>query len=213
MDQELLNQRISQWERMTHEDPDNAMGWFSLGNAYRDGERVEEAARCLRKAIELDEGLSRAYQILAQILISQEANAPAEEILKKGYVIAAERGDIMPMRAMESLLEKIGAEVPEIKKKNETPVDLDADMIVDRRTGQPGPKLDGPPMKGPIGEFILAHYTQPTWSEWIGQGTKVINELRLDFSNVQHQETYEAYMLEWLGVSKEEIEEYAKENA
>ena len=209
MDQELLNQRISQWERMTQEDPDNAMGWFSLGNAYRDGQRLEESARSLRKAIELDEGFSRAYQILAQVLISEDANDQAAPILTKGFVIAAEKGDIMPMKAMESLMEKIGVDVPEIKKVEE-PIDLDADMILDRRTGKPGPKLAGAPMKGPIGEFILEHYSQPTWNEWIGQGTKVINELRLDFSNVKHQDTYEQYMLEWLGITQDEIDEFAK---
>ena len=37
-----------------------------------------------------------------------------------------------------------GEPVPEIKKKEE-PIDLDADMVLDRRTGRPGPKLDDPP--------------------------------------------------------------------
>jgi len=40
-------------------------------------------------------------------------------------------------------------------------------------------------------------------------GTKVINELRLDFSNDQHQDVYEQYMIEWLQVTREEIDEYA----
>lgn len=210
MDQTLLNQRIEQWEKMTQEDPDNAMGWFSLGNAYRDAERNQESARALKKAIEMDEGLSRAYQILSQILIAEEANDQAAQYLTKGYVVAAERGDIMPMRAMESLLNKINHPVPEIKKVEDPSANLDADMILDRRTNQPGPKLDDPPMRGPVGQYIFEHYSQPTWTEWIGQGTKVINELRLDFSNVKHQEVYEQYMLEWLGVSMEEVEEFAK---
>jgi Fe-S cluster biosynthesis and repair protein YggX len=36
-------------------------------------------------------------------------------------------------------------------------------------------------------------------------GTKVINELRLDFSNQEHQVVYEQHMMEWLGISDEDV--------
>jgi Fe-S cluster biosynthesis and repair protein YggX len=65
-------------------------------------------------------------------------------------------------------------------------------------------------MRGPLGKFIYDHFGQITWNQWIGQGTKVINELRLDFSNLAHQDLYEQHMLEWLQVTREEAEEYAK---
>jgi Fe-S cluster biosynthesis and repair protein YggX len=58
-------------------------------------------------------------------------------------------------------------------------------------------------MRGPIGEWIHANICQETWSEWIGQGTKVINEMRLDFSRVEDQETYERFMGEYLGVPED----------
>ncbi len=66
------------------------------------------------------------------------------------------------------------------------------------------------PMRGPMGKFIYDHYSQETWRAWIGQGTKVINELRLDFSNDAHQRAYEEQMMAWLGFSKEDIDEHAK---
>lgn len=209
----MLNQRISQWEKMTREDPDNAMGWFSLGDAYKKAERDEEAARCLRKAIELDPNLSRAYQLLGQLLIKAGADDPAAEVLTKGYAVAAERGDVMPQRAMGSLLEKIDRPVPEVAAPPEPePAEVTGDMVLDRRTGQPGPRLPDPPMRGPVGRFIFDHYSAPTFREWIGQGTKVINEMRLDFSNTDHQQVYEDQMMEWLGFSREEVEEHAKQN-
>ena len=80
-----------------------------------------------------------------------------------------------------------------------------------RRTGRPGNKLPGPPFRGPIGQWIHENISAETWRDWIGQGTKVINELRLDFSNDKHQEVYDQYMLEWLQISREEIDEYAKQ--
>ena len=41
------------------------------------------------------------------------------------------------------------------------------------------------------------------WEGWIAQGTKVINELRLDFSREEDQKVYEDYMVEFLSIPKE----------
>ncbi|MEX0742329.1 MAG: Fe(2+)-trafficking protein [Phycisphaeraceae bacterium] len=207
----MLNQRIAQWENMTREDPDNAMGWFSLGSAYREAERLEDAARCFRRAIELDPNLSRAYQLLGQVLVKAEAEDQAAEVLTKGFTVAAEQGDVMPQRAMESLLKKLGKPVPEVKGPEEATVEVGEGSVLDRRTGQPGPRLPDVPMRGPVGRFIYDHYSAPTWREWIGQGTKVINELRLDFSNVDHQHVYDVQMMEWLGFTREDVDAYTEE--
>ena len=214
MDPQMLRERISQWENMTDADPDNAMGWFSLGGAYKDAEEDEQAARALRKAIELDPGLSRAYQLLGQVLIKADAKDQAAEILTRGYTTAAERGDVMPQRAMGSLLETLGQPIPEVQSKTPAapPPGTSGDAIVDRRTGQPGTRLDTPPLRGPTGKFIFDHYSSETWYEWIGMGTKVINELRLDFSKIEHQELYDANMLEWLGFTEAEAIEYAEQS-
>ena len=41
----------------------------------------------------------------------------------------------------------------------------------------------------------------------MAQGTKVINELRLDFSREEDQKVYEDYMAEFLSIPKEIIEQ------
>lgn len=204
------NDRIAQWEKMTQADPENAMGWFSLGNAYKDAERSADAERALREAVRRDPKLSRGYQLLAQMLIAQGKNAEAAPVLTQGYKQAAEQGDVMPQKAMGSLLEKIGAPVPQVKVEVAQPA-ASSNQITDRRTGRVGARLPDPPMRGPIGQYIYDHFSQETWREWIGMGTKVINELRLDFSNLAHQRIYEDHMLEWLGVSRDQIEEYAQQ--
>lgn len=207
-----ISDRIAQWENMTQADPDNSMGWLSLGTAYRDADRLTDAVEALRKAIELDEGLSRAYQLLGQVLIQLERNDEAGEVLTGGFTVAAEHGDVMPQKAMGSLLEKLGQPVPQVKPTAATQTALDdANSIIDRRTGQLGPRLPDPPMRGPLGKFIYDHFSQDTWSEWIGMGTKVINELRLDFSSAEHQKVYDVHMMEWLGISEEEVAEYAQQ--
>ncbi len=208
-----LNQRIAQWENMTAADPDNDMAWFSLGTAYKDAHRYEEADKALAKAIELNPAQSRARQLRGQVLIELGRHEEAAAVLTEGYIAAAQRGDTMPMRAMGSLLEKLGKPVPKVESPAPTTPAAGENQIIDRRTGRPGTRMPDPPMRGPLGRFIYDHFSLETWREWIGQGTKVINELRLDFSNESHQKVYEQYMLEWLGVTQEEVDAYAKEQA
>ena len=176
-----LNDRIAQWEKMTQEAPDD-MSWFSLGNAYKEAQRLEDADQAFAKAIELNAQMSRAYQVRGQVLIALDKKDEAADLLAAGFKVAAGRGDVMPQKAMGSLLEKLGRKVPQVAAAAEVPqAELSGDTIIDRRTGQPGSRMADPPMRGPMGQFIYDHYSQETWREWIGQGTKVINELRLDF--------------------------------
>ena len=212
MSDNQLNERISQWEKMCAEVPDG-MAYFSLGNAYRDAERFEDAANAYAKAIELDPALSRAYQLLGQVLIKLGRNDEAGDVLTRGYPISAEHGDVMPMRAMGELLKKLGLDVPEVEQAEPSDQPVAEGQIVCRRTGKPGATIGEPPLPGAIGRFIADHYCMETWQEWIGQGTKVINELRLDFSNVGHQSIYEQQMLEWLGFNEAEANEYADQAA
>lgn len=205
-------ERIAQWEQMAREAPDD-MAYFSLANAYKDADRPEDAQGAFAKAIEMNPGMSRAYQLRGQILIQLGKEAEAGPILTEGYKVAAERGDVMPQKAIGSLLEKIGQPIPQVQDAAERKKEVEAtgDTVLDRRTGKPQTRLPDPPMRGPVGRFIYDHFGQDTWREWIGQGTKVINELRLDFSNDQSQDIYDQYMLEWLQVTREEIDEYAKQ--
>ena len=70
------------------------------------------------------------------------------------------------------------------------------------RTGRPGTQLPAPPMRGPLGQWIYEHIAAETWHEWIGQGTKVINELRLDFSREEDQAVFDQHMCEYLGIDE-----------
>ena len=209
METKDIQARISQWENMTTADPNNEMGWFSLGTAYKDAERWSEAEKALGRAIELSPTLSRAFQLRGQALIHLGRNDDAAALLSRGYVIAGERGDVMPQRAMGSLLEKLGTPIPAAAKVAAAPVAVGPNSLVDRKTGQLGTRMPDPPMRGPLGKFIYDHYSMETWREWIKMGTKVINELRLDFSNDAHGKMYEQHMMEWLGVTAEDVAEYA----
>ena len=209
-----VEERIAQWEKMAAEAPDD-MAYFSLGNAYREASRFGDAAKAYGQAIGLNQGMSRAYQFLGESMMKDGRDADARPMLLKGYKVAAERGDEMPRRSIGEMLKRLGEALPDVKTYAEKKAEMEnagggGKMVLDRRAGQMQPRLADAPMRGPTGQFIYDHFGQVTWNQWIGQGTKVINELRLDFSNLAHQDLYEQHMLEWLGVTREEIEAHAK---
>lgn len=200
-----LDDRIAQFENMASADPDNEMAHFSLGNAYLEAGRAAEAAVSLERCIELNPDMSKAYQLAGDAFIKAGWSDRAVEVLNTGYVKAAERGDQMPRQAMEELLGSIGREPPTISTQVEQAAAARASSgtFTCTRTGRDGSQLESPPFKGPVGEWIQANISAETWQEWIDQGTKVINELRLDLSRDEDSASYDMHMNEFLGVPEE----------
>lgn len=197
-----LNERIERFEHMAKADPDNEMAHFSLGNVYVQAGRHGEAAEAFERCVTANPEMSKAYQLCGQEMIAAGWEDKAVVILEKGFEVAASKGDLMPRDAIADLLRSIGREPPTLSPE----VDEAAERLrasgtfVCTRTGRPGNKLEGPPFRGPVGEWIAEHIAAETWQDWIGQGTKVINELRLDLSREEDQDTYDKHMLEFLGI-------------
>ncbi len=200
--------RIAQFEKMASADPTNEMAHFSLGKAYLDASRHAEAARSFERCVELAPDMSKAYQLGGQAMIGAGWTDRAVEFMNRGYETAARKGDLMPKNAIGELLRSIGREPPKLGAE----VDAAAERLkasgsfICQRTGRPGNKLPSPPFKGVIGQWIFENISAETWKQWIGQGTKVINELRLDFSRDKDQETYDQHMREFLGIDAEVLE-------
>ncbi len=190
---------------MASADPTNEMAHFSLGSAYLQAGRHAEAAQCFERCVELVPEMSKSFQLGGQAMLGAGWEDRAVAFLSRGYEVAAKRGDRMPAEAMAKILRSIGREPPTV----ELPRDPGADALraagnfVCQHTGRPGTKLDGPPFRGPVGLWIAENISAETWREWIGQGTKVINELRLDFSRDEHQSIYDQHMREYLGIDDE----------
>lgn len=198
-----LAQRIAQFENMVQADPENDMAHFSLGSAYAQAERHADAAESFRRCIALNPSMSKAYQLGGDALIKAGQIDAAADLLTRGYVAAASRGDLLPKNAMASLLRQIGKPVPEVAAKAGAAPAEGAGSFVCKRTGKPGNKMARPPFKGPIGQWIFENISKETFDQWIGQGTKVINELRLDLSRDEDNETYDRHMREYLGIDDE----------
>ncbi|MHC5115406.1 MAG: Fe(2+)-trafficking protein [Planctomycetota bacterium] len=200
-----IDERIARFEFMAQADPDNDMAHFSLGSAYLEAGRAAEAARSLLRCVELNPDMSKAYQLAGEALIGAGWSDQAVETLEHGYQVAAGKGDNMPRDAIAELLRSIGREPPALGSEATEQAERlrTSGAFVCSRTGRPGTQLPGPPMRGPLGTWIHENISAETWREWIGQGTKVINELRLDFSREQDQEVYEMHMCEYLGIEPE----------
>jgi Fe-S cluster biosynthesis and repair protein YggX len=145
--------------------------------------------------------MSKAYQLAGQAMIDAGWADKAVAVLMKGYEVAAGKGDRMPQQAMGDLLRNVGREPPEIKTTATAGAAASGTGgFVCRRTGRPGTKLAKPPFRGALGKWIHENISAETWNTWIGQGTKVINELRLDLSRDQDQDMYDQHMREFLGI-------------
>lgn len=195
-------ERIAQFRNMAEADPTNEMAHFSLGNALLQAGQPAEAVASFQRCIELQPEMSKAYQLAGQAMIQAGRQDEAEELLTRGYAVAARRGDLMPRNAMgEMLTTQLGAPVPEVKDAAPDPVVPEGAFIC-QRTGRPGTQLDKPPFRGPVGQKIYETISKETWQQWVAQGTKVINELRLDLSRDEHAKVYDQHMLEFLGLEE-----------
>lgn len=195
-----LADRIARFENMAQADPTNDMAHFSLGGAYTQAGRHADAARSYLRCVEVNPDMSKAYQLAGAALIAAGDTAGATKALTEGYTVAARKGDLMPRNAIEGLLKGLGAPVPQVEAKGAPKPEATGGSFVCSRTGKAGSKLDAPPMRGAIGAWVFENISAETWRAWIGQGTKVINELRLDFSKEADQQAYDKHMREYLGI-------------
>ncbi|MBL8759188.1 MAG: Fe(2+)-trafficking protein [Phycisphaerae bacterium] len=194
--------RIAQFENMAQADPNNEMAHFSLGQAYAQADRPADAAQSFLRCVAISPDLSKAYQLAGESLIKAGDHDRAKAVLAQGYIIAAQKGDFIPKTAMSALLKTLGEPLPEVADApaaRPAAAPAQGEMVC-RQTGKPGNRLPRPPFKGPVGQWIYDNITRETFDLWIRQGTKVINELRLDLSRDKDQEVYDQHMREFLGI-------------
>jgi len=195
--------RIAQFEKMTREDPENELGHFSLGKAHLESGRVKDAIEPLRRVISLKPTMSKAYQLLGEAYEKLGQRENAVEIVTKGVTVADQLGDVMPRDTMTNLLRTWGASIPTLKASTapttvHDPAASPQSGFRCTRCGRPGSQLPKPPFKGPLGRRVFENVCPNCWKEWIGMGTKVINELGLTLSSPAGQQAYDQYMVEFL---------------
>jgi Fe-S cluster biosynthesis and repair protein YggX len=191
--------RIEQFRKMAEADPDNELGHFSLGRELLQIERFDEAAKSFERCLQINPNISKAYQFLATALLNLNRRDDAIARLTEGAKRADERGELMPRNDMMRMLKDLGAPVPEFQHTAQQKIASEGEVLC-QRCGRIGKKLTKPPFKGALAQQIHEKICADCWREWIGTGTKVINELRLPLSDPQAQKIYDQHMVEFLNL-------------
>lgn len=192
--------RIDRFKALTEADPTNELGFFSLGRAYMDAGKPADAIPALQRVLALNAGFSKAYLLLGTAQKESGDTAGAVTTLTAGYRVANDRGDLMPRNDIANLLKELGAPIPETKVEELSPEDSAAGKLKCTRCGRVAPKMPEPPFGGDLGTTIHNSVCGPCFREWIGQGTKVINELRLNLTEKPAQDVYDQHMKEYLNL-------------
>ena len=194
-----LNERIENFRKMVEGSPNDELGHFSLGKLLMEANRQEEAVKEFDRVVELNPNQGRAYQMSASALLKLGQREKAVEKLIAGVQVAHARGDMMPKNEMLRMLDELGAAAPELKR-TEPERAVGQGEVSCSRCGRVGPKLAKPPFPNELGRKIFDNVCQPCWREWVGQGTKVINEMRLPLADPQAQKIYDQHMVEFLNL-------------
>lgn len=196
-----MSSRIEQFRKMADADPDNELGHFSLGRAYFDAGQMPEAITSFERVIQLNPKLSKVYQLLASALLKLEKQPQAIDILTAGVKMADERGDLMPKNDMIRMLQELNAPVPELKSAAAERAPTEGEVLC-HRCGKIKGKMAHPPFSNAQGKMIMEKICADCWREWIGMGTKVINELRLPLSDPRAQKEFDRHMYEFLNLKE-----------
>jgi Fe-S cluster biosynthesis and repair protein YggX len=191
--------RIDQFKIMSEANPNDELAFFSLGRAYADNGQPAEAADAFKRVIEINPKMSKAYQLRGKALLDGGKRDEAIDVLTTGAKAAQERGDMMPRNEMARMLKELGVEIPELAAAGPARPLTEGELHC-KRCGQIKPKMARPPFSHAQGLMIQENICADCWREWIGMGTKVINELRLPLSDPQAQKVFDQHMLEFLNL-------------
>jgi Fe-S cluster biosynthesis and repair protein YggX len=191
--------RIEQFRKMATDDPDNALGHFSLGRELLNAGMAAEAVPSFERVIRIDPNLSRAYQLLAAALLKVDRRDDAVARLTEGVKVAASRGDVLPKNEMARMLKDLGAPVPDTAGPRQA-AEVGEGQVQCKRCGRVASRLPRQPMRNDFGKEIYENICADCWREAIGYGTKVINELRLPMNDPQASKLWDQHIREFLNL-------------
>ncbi|MBI5428341.1 MAG: tetratricopeptide repeat protein [Nitrospinae bacterium] len=104
--------KIGMFKKVLEIDPADQVANFGLGSIYLEMGRYEEALQPLRVLVETYKDYSAAYLLLGKTL--EKSNAPREavEIYRKGIAAASKKGDLMPLKEMQTRMNQLLHSVP-----------------------------------------------------------------------------------------------------
>jgi len=101
---EAILRKIEQYKKVIEFDPKDVLGYFTLGSAYLQGKRFQEAADTFKIAVKVGPDHSPSYSAYGEALEALGLKDEAIKIYKAGVPVADKKGDIIPLRKMENRL-------------------------------------------------------------------------------------------------------------
>ena len=102
-----IESRIERYRKVIELDPDDVLGYFSLGTAFMDAKRLDEARSAFEKAVSVEPNHSPSYFNLGVVLESLGNAEEACKVYERGIPVADRRGDMIPLRKMEARLKML----------------------------------------------------------------------------------------------------------
>lgn len=102
-------EKIERFKKVIALDPKDVLGYFSLGDAYLENGRAQEAIESFSKGLEVDPQHSSSYYGLGQAYQAVHENEKAREVYLKGIRVAIAKGDVMTQKKMEARLRQISS--------------------------------------------------------------------------------------------------------
>ncbi len=103
-------EKIERFKKVIELDPNDVLGYYSLGDAYLEIQRFPEAVQAFTKGLEADPAHSSSYYGLGQAYQAIGEKERAKEIFEKGIRVADEKGDVMTMKKMQARLNQLSSE-------------------------------------------------------------------------------------------------------
>lgn len=87
-----MEDRISYFERMLADNPDNPTGLMALANEYRKAERYEDETAVLQRYVNAHEDEGNAYARLGEVLTRLGRKVEARSVYEKGISQSEKHG-------------------------------------------------------------------------------------------------------------------------
>jgi cytochrome c-type biogenesis protein CcmH/NrfG len=105
MEQNAAKRKMEMFQEVLEFDPEDPIALFGLGNAQITLEKFTEAEVSLTKALKVDSKNSAVYLSLGKVLEKNLKTQEAKETYEKGIKEASIKGDLMPLKEMETRLQ------------------------------------------------------------------------------------------------------------
>jgi tetratricopeptide (TPR) repeat protein len=102
-----LQKKIEQFEKLVAHNASDTLSRFTLGRAYLEAGRAEDAVRILEEALALKADFTAAYVLLGEAYEKAGKLARALKTWNKGVEIAQQKGDLHPRNQMQEHLKRL----------------------------------------------------------------------------------------------------------